>query len=262
MLQHILADLAMTAKKRVPGLYALVRDATPSVLRNGMSWRIYRRHLGVMGDREGIFTKIYQTDWWGSPESKSGTGSRLARTETFRQELRAWLQENHVTSMLDAPCGDYNWIQHLEFHAGFRYIGGDIVRELIESNRRRFPDVSFQQLDIVSDPLPVADAWLCRDALIHFPNASARAVLERFAASDIRYLLATTFPSVTENRDIAFGQYRPVNLRLRPFDLPAPRQILRDDDDASAGRVIGVWSRDDVRHAVAKRSSVAVPQKA
>jgi hypothetical protein len=262
MLQHILADLAMTAKKRAPGLYALVRDATPSLLRNSMSLRIYQRHLGIAENREGIFTKIYQTDWWGSPESKSGTGSQLARTETFRRELKAWLQENHVTSMLDAPCGDYNWIQHLEFHPGFRYIGGDIVRELIESNRRRFPGVSFDQLDIVSDPLPVADAWLCRDALIHFPNASARAVLERFAASDIRYLLATTFPSVTENRDIAFGQYRPVNLRLHPFDMPAPRQVLRDDDDAAAGRVIGAWSRDDVRHAVAKRSSVAVPQKA
>jgi hypothetical protein len=255
MLQHILADLATTAKKRVPGLYALVRDATPSLLRNRMSFRIYQRHLGVMNDREGIFTKIYQTDWWGSPESKSGTGSQLARTETFRRELEAWLAENHVTSMLDAPCGDYNWIRHLEFHAGFRYIGGDIVRELIESNRQRFPGVAFEQLDIVSDPLPAADAWLCRDALIHFPNASARAVLERFAASDIRYLLATTFPSVTENRDIAFGQYRPLNLRLRPFDLPLPRRVLRDDDDGSAGRVIGVWSRDDVRNAFAKPSS-------
>jgi len=262
MLQHILADFATTAKKRVPGLYALVRDATPALLRNRMSWRIYQRHLGVADNREGIFTRIYQTDWWGSPESKSGAGSQLARTETFRRELRAWLEDNHVTSMLDAPCGDYNWIRHLEFHAGFRYIGGDIVRELIESNRRRFSDVSFQQLDIVSDPLPKADAWLCRDALIHFPNASARAVLERFAASDIRYLLATTFPSVTENRDIAFGQYRPLNLRLRPFDLPAPRQILRDDDDAFAGRVIGVWSRDDVRNAFSKQQSVAAPQKA
>lgn len=258
MLQHIFADLAMTAKKRVPGLYALVRDATPSLLRNRMSFRIYQRHLGVMDDREGIFTKIYQTGWWGSPESKSGTGSQLARTDTFRQELAAWLRENNVTSMLDAPCGDYNWIQHVAFHEGFRYIGGDIVRDLIEANRRRFPAATFQQLDIVSDPLPAADAWLCRDALIHFPNASARAVLERFAASDIRYLLATTFPSVKENRDIAFGQYRPVNLRLAPFGMPAPRQVLRDDVEPT-GRVIGVWSRDDVRGAFAKQSLAATP---
>jgi len=258
MLQHIFADLAMTAKKRIPGLYALVRDATPSLLRSRMSLRIYQRHLGVMDDREGIFTKIYQTDWWGSPESKSGTGSHLSRTETFRRELGAWLRENHVGSMLDAPCGDYNWIRHLELQAGFRYIGGDIVREMIEANRRRFPDVAFAQLDIVSDPLPAVDAWLCRDALIHFPNTAARAVLERFAGSDIRYLLATTFPSVKENRDIAFGQYRPVNLLLAPFGLPAPRHVLHDDEDP-AGRVVGVWSRDDVRNAVAQQSLAAIP---
>ena len=31
-----------------------------------------------MGDRKGIFTKVYSSDWWGSPESKSGSGSHTA----------------------------------------------------------------------------------------------------------------------------------------------------------------------------------------
>ena len=104
-------------------------------------------------------------------------------------------------------------------------------------------------MDIISDPLPAVDAWLCRDAMIHFPNASVLTVLERFCASDIGYLLATTFPSVTANRDIEFGQYRPLNLTLAPFHLPPPEHILRDDDDASGGRVIGVWRRRTVTRA-------------
>src|SRR5690349_11900148 len=119
MLQQILADLAMTAKRRVPALYGIFRDAAPARLRNRMSDTIYQRNLGTLNDREGIFTKIYRSDWWGSPESKSGTGSQLARTETFRRELRAWIQEGRVTSMLDAPCGDYNWIRHVEFPDNF-----------------------------------------------------------------------------------------------------------------------------------------------
>ena len=247
MLQHILADLAMTAKRRLPALYGILRDAAPVRLRCRMSDTIYQRNLGTLSDREGIFTKIYRSDWWGSPESKSGAGSQLARTETFRRELRAWIRNGRLMSLLDAPCGDYNWIRHVEFPDNFRYVGGDIVGELIEANRNQFPAVEFLHMDVLTDPLPKVDAWLCRDALIHFPNRSALSVIERFAASDIRYLLATTFPSVTDNRDIGFGQYRPVNLGLPPFNMPPPEHVLLDDEDASRGRVIGVWNRESVR---------------
>jgi len=75
-------------------------------------------------------------------------------------------------------------------------------------------------------------------------------VLERFCASDIGYLLATTFPSIRANRDIEFGQYRPLNLTLAPFYLPPPEHILRDDDNASGGRLIGVWSRLGIARAI------------
>ena len=248
MLQQILADLALTAKKRMPGLYGLVRDAAPSLIRNRVSYEVYRRNLGALANREQIFTKIYHSGWWGSPESKSGAGSQLSRTETFRGAFQAWLEDNRVASLLDAPCGDYNWMQHVRLPARFRYIGGDIVGELIESNRARFPAVEFRQMDIVSDALPCVDAWLCRDALIHFPNSSAGAIMERFADSGIGFLLATTFPSVSDNRDIEFGQYRPLNLQLPPFNLPPPERILPDDDDAG-GRVIGIWSREAIGRA-------------
>jgi len=38
-------------------------------------------------------------------------------------------------------------------------------------NSARFADqkCSFIDMDIISDPLPRADAWLCRDVLFHFP---------------------------------------------------------------------------------------------
>src|SRR5262249_43511883 len=152
MLRPILADLALAAKRRWPGLYGLVRDAAPSLIRDRLSREIYHRNLGAMGSREGIFTKIYQTDWWGSAESKSGAGSQLSRTEMFRMELQEWIANRRIASLLDAPCGDYNWIRHVTLPDQFRYLGGDIVGELIEANRRRYPAVDFQQMDIVCDP--------------------------------------------------------------------------------------------------------------
>jgi hypothetical protein len=253
MFQHILADLALTAKKRAPELYALVRDAVPTAIRSRMSQEIYQRALGAMGDRKGIFTKVYSSDWWGSPESKSGSGSQLSRTETFRAELQAWVAQNRIASLLDAPCGDYNWMRHVQFPDDFRYVGGDIVGELIAANRRRFPGVHFVEMDIISDALPAVDAWLCRDAMIHFPNAPVSTVIERFCGSNIGYLLATTFPSVAANRDIEFGQYRPLNLTVAPFNMPQPERILCDDEDVSRGRVVGVWSRAAVARAASGR---------
>jgi len=247
MLRNLIADLASTAKRHFPGLYGFVRDAAPPTMRARLSYDIYRRRIAADGTPESIFGKIYETGWWGSPESLSGTGSELWRSERLRGDLLAWIERHGVRSMLDAPCGDYNWMRHVAFPEGFRYIGGDIVEAMIDDNRRRHPGLDFRKIDIVADPLPAADAWLCRDALIHFPNDAGRQVLERFRASPIDYLLVTTFPGVTHNRDIAFGQYRPVNLTLAPYDLPPPEEILLDDDDPATGRVIGVWSREALR---------------
>ena len=110
---------------------------------------------------------------------------QLSRTETFRAELQAWVAQKRIASLLDAPCGDYNWMRHVQFPDDFRYVGGDIVGELIAANRRRFPGVHFVEMDIISDALPAVDAWLCRDAMIHFPNASVSTVIERFCGSNL-----------------------------------------------------------------------------
>jgi len=74
------------------------------------------------------------------------------------------------------------------------YIGGDIVRELVALNSSRFqsPRRTFIELDIIHGPLPKADAWLCRGALIRFPYSAGIAVLSKFRASSMRYFLGTT----------------------------------------------------------------------
>ena len=109
MFQHILADLALTAKKRAPGLYALVREAMPASVRSRMSHEIYRRALGAGGDRKSIFTRVYSTDWWGSPESKSGAGSQLSRTELLRKDLRRWLAHDRCSKNGWSRPGSSAW---------------------------------------------------------------------------------------------------------------------------------------------------------
>src|SRR5215467_8744490 len=82
---------------------------------------------------EKIFTRIYARNSWGDAESRSGTGSNIARTELLRARLTRLLKDLGVRSILDLPCGDFNWMRLTEL-PGIEYIGGDVVSPLIEQN--------------------------------------------------------------------------------------------------------------------------------
>jgi hypothetical protein len=62
---------------------------------------------------EQVFTNIYDTRAWHSKESISGNGSELIQTEQIINELPVLLKKYNITSMLDIPCGDFNWMQHV-----------------------------------------------------------------------------------------------------------------------------------------------------
>jgi hypothetical protein len=137
-------------------------------------------------------------------------------------------------------------MQHVQWPAGFRYVGADIVPDLIVENCGKYPGIEFMELDVLRDPLPDVEAWLARDLMIHFPDEAIWSALNQFRRSTVRYLLATTYPNARHNADIKFGQVRHLNLCAPPFGLPPPFTILREDDDPDTGRIIGVWRRCDI----------------
>jgi hypothetical protein len=119
------------------------------------------------------------------------------------------------------------------------YLGADIVPEVIEELQRRYagPGRRFVCLDAVSDPLPKADAVLCRAFFIHLPNALVRRVLANIKASGARWLLASTMPSVMENVELKVtGSFRPLNLEIAPFNFSPP--IARIEEP---GKYVGVY---------------------
>lgn len=194
---------------------------------------------------EAVFTRIHARNAWGDAESVSGRGSTLARTAVVRRELPALLASVQARSLLDAPCGDFNWMRTVAL-GPIDYIGADVVRELVERNQERHGGAGrrFVQLDLVRDPLPTADVVLCRDCLIHLSLADARAVVANVRRSGATYLLVTTHDAVRTNVDTPTGGFRPLNLRLAPFGFPAPRALLVED--AAAGKGLGLWRLDDL----------------
>ncbi len=245
-LSQVVSDTALFFKKRAPRLYTSIRDRTPRPLRAMINEKMTAHNLGV-GDAKDVFTNVFRRNWWNNSESRSGWGAELKRTVSIRSELPDFVQRHEVQSLLDAPCGDFHWMQHVQWPTGFRYLGGDIVADLIAENRGKYPQVEFIELDVLRDPLPTVDAWLARDLMIHFPDHAVWSALAQFRQSSIRYLLATTYPNARTNTDIKFGQVRHLNLCAPPFSLPPPHDILREDDDPLTGRVIGVWRRTDLQ---------------
>ena len=200
--------------------------------------------------RPGAFTEIYQSNFWGSEESVSGSGSTLDYTRILRKELPLLLREFDVKVLLDAPCGDFNWMQHVAL-GQTRYIGCDIVEDLIEQLNRKYASDArkFAVLDIVEGQVPDADLWLCRDVLFHLPNSDVLSVLNQFARSNVKYLLTTTFDIAGVNPDVKPGGFRHINLLKAPFNLPKPIRTIDDFVAPFAPRVLGLWTREQVRNA-------------
>ena len=148
-----------------------------------------QRHDDAIRD---VFTGIYRTGAWtthDNVESLSGRGSTLWRTESLRRELPALLRRLEIDSLLDAACGDFNWLSTVDLPLR-RYHGVDVVRDVIDANRRRYgsPGRSFESADITRDRLPDCDAILCRDCLNHLSFADISACLANIARTRARYV--------------------------------------------------------------------------
>jgi hypothetical protein len=192
-----------------------------------------------------VFAGIYQTRGWGPGESVSGRGASVEQTRRLVRELQDLLAQLEIRSLLDIPCGDWNWMKLVNL-AGIDYIGADIVEELIAANRQHERSgVRFARMDLLSDPLPQVDAIFTRDCLVHLSFEQIGAALRNIVQSGSRWLLTTTFPGRSENRDIPTGRWRPLNLELAPFHLPPPERYLFEACTEANGRwadkSLGLW---------------------
>lgn len=242
MLQQLL-QLAQSAKQDMPNAYKLAVMTIPRPLRRRLYNAYFESKISRVADVRAVFETIHDSNLWNSTESRSGSGSELARTQSVRLGLEDWLKRHctEISTFLDAPCGDLNWMRAVAFPDGVRYIGGEIVRALVAENTKNHQSDrrSFIDLDIIKGPLPHVDAWLCRDALIHFPLSAAVAVVETFRRSGCNYFLSTTYPTADNAIDITYGSFRPVNLAIAPFNLGEPLEMIRDTPESDG--FLGVW---------------------
>jgi hypothetical protein len=201
---------------------------------------------------EDRFTWIYKNNYWSSSESLSGTGSTLKYTENLRKELPNLFSKYSIQKVFDAPCGDFNWMSHLLPSVKIEYIGGDIVKPLIENlnSKHKSTNISFVHFDLIKEIPPEVDLMICRDCLFHLSFQDIKSVLENFIKSKSTYLLTTTHKNMGRsftNRDISTGEFRCIDLFSKPFSFPAdPLYVIEDWIAPDPERQMCLWSREQI----------------
>lgn len=205
-----------------------------------------------VGDTSVRFDQIYDTGGWGSvlnssihgfyddanwpPKlrlSFSGGGSnRGTSTKTSLAILKQLIAEHNISSMLDVPCGDVNWIFD-SYETDFlpMYVGLDIVRSVIQLNNKRFTyhaNKHFAWWDGVNCSFPwhrlngtlqPFDMIHSRDIIQHLQLKDGQRFLCNVLLSGTRWFVTTTF-NETGNKDILQGDWYANNLNAEPFNFP------------------------------------------
>lgn len=74
--------------------------------------RVKRRAKNIrQRSAKEIFTSYKEIKFWQSKESVSGDGSELEVTKDLRIALEDLLNFLDIRTMLDIPCGDFNWMK-------------------------------------------------------------------------------------------------------------------------------------------------------
>ncbi|HXE55153.1 MAG TPA: class I SAM-dependent methyltransferase [Tepidisphaeraceae bacterium] len=169
-----------------------------------------------------IFSQVYRNNTW---LIGSGTGSQEASTAPYRRLLQRLLRRLKPRLVVDLGCGDWTFSRLLDWR-NTHYRGIDVVPSIVARNRRLFGSsrIRFSRMDLQQRLPPPADLYLLKDVLQHWTDDEVLGFLRRMAGR--RMLITNTVPwGVNRPLEIA-GEYRPLDIRLWPFEVRA-KALLR-----------------------------------
>lgn len=198
----------------------------------------YKRMLELSSNQDR-FSQIYEKKLWKSNESESGEGSEVKYTERLRHALPALISNYNINAIVDAPCGDFNWMKFvLPKVETVSYYGFDIVEKVIASNNKNYSTekVHFDVADICKDHLPDCDLLIVRDCLFHLSYNDVERFLINIKNVNYKYLLTSTHivDADVQNRDIETGDFRLIDLYKPPFNFDS-KHVLQSIDDYPEG---------------------------
>lgn len=197
------------------------------------------------------FLIIYKNNYWDNSETVSGPGSTLKTTVNLRKKLKKVIKKYNIKSIFDAPCGDCNWIEKIIKNSRIRYIGADIVNDIIVKNKKKFNDnkIAFKKMDITKEKIPKTDLFICRDFLFHLSYEDIYIFLKNLKKSNSKYLLISSHYKNEKikniNKDIHSGDFRKIDIFQPPFNFSKNYLTIIDDYCDDAQKYLYLFKRKD-----------------
>ena len=192
--------------------------------------RFIQKYLNQNFVRKFIFYLIYKTNHWNRYQKinknnilVSGPGSipGSIQTKNIIDNLDSFIKKNNIKSILDMPCGDFSWMQDLIKKNNYiNYTGYDIVEDIIFYNNKKYSknNISFFCKDIVNETnFNNFDLVFIRDFFIHIDYVSINKILDNIKRSKVKFVACSNNNNAINNKDIAVGQHRKINLTIEPF---------------------------------------------
>lgn len=140
------------------------------------------RKFNAKKDIKDVFTNIYKHNNWGGIKGSffSGSGSLDKYTENYVSEVKEFIKENKIKTVIDLGCGDFS-VGRKIVNDDIIYEGIDIVDELIKNNNESFGKINVQFLskNIVKDEIQQGDLCLIRQVFQHLSNDEIISVLRK-----------------------------------------------------------------------------------
>jgi hypothetical protein len=157
----------------------------------------------------------------GKIETYSGNGSLLRNTENLIASLNRFIKEKHIKSIIDAPCGDFNYMKEVEL-SQVEYTGYDVSSNAIELCKKYEKDnIRFEVKDITKDKLPYADLIICKDLFIHLSYEHIKLILQNVIDSGCKYFATSRYEKgVYGNTEKESSESaRTIEVTTSPFDF-------------------------------------------
>ena len=190
--------------------------------------------------KKKIFTSIYKSNHWAQSDntkneivSVSGPGSNINDKSLIQiKHFKKIIEDLKIKSILDMPCGDFLWMDRVVDKTNIKYLGIDIVKEIIDENKLKYKkdNINFKCVDIVNfTNSEKFDLILIRDLFIHLKNEDILKIIKNVRRLNFKYI-AVSNNTVEHNLDVNIGEHRKVNLLKDPYNLKKPNFILNDGE--------------------------------
>jgi SAM-dependent methyltransferase len=194
-------------------------------------WKSIRKEYGELSVADA-FTRIYRQKMWGNPVNEkffSGGGSLEHFGGPYAEAVNRFIAERGIKTVVDLGCGDFRIGRRICEANQIRYIGVDIVPDLIAHNTSKFAGngIEFKCVNIIDGQLPDGQLCLIRQVLQHMSNGGIAGVLAN--CSKFPFLLVTedvySGKDMQPNLDVKHGpdnrlfRKSGVYLDLPPFNL-------------------------------------------